>query len=63
MKHILKGAAIMAVVIIVNMIINIIGNMNGVDLNSTATATVSAVCAMFIYDGWIRNEKNKENQE
>ena len=53
----------MAVVIIVNMIINIIGNMNGVDLNSTATATVSAVCAMFIYDGWIRNEKNEENQE
>lgn len=63
MKHFFKGAAIMGAVIIVNMIINIIGNMNGVDLNSTAAATVSAVSAMFIYDGWIRNEKNKENQE
>ena len=43
MKHFLKGAAVMAVVIIVNMIINIVCNMNGVDLNSTVMSTTSAV--------------------
>lgn len=57
MNHVLKGAAVMVGVIIVNMIINIICNMNGVELNSTIMGTTSAVCAMFIYDGWIKNEK------
>lgn len=63
MKHFLKGAAVMAIVMIVNMIIHIVCNMNGIDLDSTVTGTVSAVSAMIIYDGWIRNEKNKEDQE
>lgn len=50
-------------VIIVNMIINIICNMNGVDLNSTVQSTMSAVCAMLIYQGLIRNEKMNGEQE
>lgn len=58
MKHLLKGAAVMAAVIIVSLIIHIICNTHGVDLNSTVTGAVSAVSAMLIYCGWIRKEKN-----
>lgn len=61
MKHVLKGAAVMAGVIIVNMIINIICNRNGIDLNSTGMGTMSVLCALFIYDGWIKKEKDKES--
>ncbi len=52
----------MAGVMIVNLILNIICNMNGVDLNSTVMGTTSAVCAMFIYNGLIKNEKNNEDR-
>ena len=61
MKRILKGIAVMTGVIIVNMIINIICNMNGIDLNQTLMGTTSAVCAMFIYDRLIKNDKNDRN--
>lgn len=63
MTHVLKGAAVVAAVMIVNMIVHVICNMNGVDLDSTVTGTVSAVSAMLIYNGWIKNEKNKDDQE
>lgn len=63
MKHFLKAVAVVAVVIIVNMIINIICNMRGIDLNSTATGAVSAVSAMLLYQGLIRNENKKDNRE
>ena len=46
MKHLLKGAAVAAVVLIVLM---------------TATGTISAVCAMLFYHGLIKNEKNKDD--
>lgn len=51
----------MVVVIVVDMIINIVCNMNGIDLNSTAQGTMSAICAMFIYNGLIKNENNKDD--
>lgn len=63
MNHFLKGAVVMVGVIIVNMIINIVCNVNGIDLNSTIQGTMSAVCAMFIYNGWIKNEKNEKDSE
>lgn len=63
MKHFFKGAAIMVGVIVVNMIINIVCNINGVDLNSSIMGTMSAVCALLIYDGCIKNEEKKGNQE
>lgn len=59
MKHLLKGVAVMVGVIVVNMIINIVCNMNGIDLNSTAQSTTSAICAVLIYNGLIKDEKNK----
>lgn len=58
MKHFLKAVIVMAGIIMIDMIINIICNLNGVDLNATAMSVVSAISATFIYDGWIRNEKN-----
>lgn len=61
MKHVLKGAAVMAGIIIVNMIISIICNKNGVDLNSTGMSTMSALCALFIYEGLIKKEKENES--
>ncbi len=58
MKNLLKGAAVMAAVMIANLIISIVCNMNGIELNSTVTGTVSAVSAILIYHGLTKNEKN-----
>ena len=58
MKNLLKGAAVMAAVMIANLIISIVCNMNGIELNSTVTGTVSAVSAMLIYRGLTKNGKN-----
>lgn len=62
MKHFLKGAAVMVVVIIVNMIVHIICNMNDIDLDSTVAGTVSAISALLLYQGLIRIEKNKKQE-
>lgn len=53
MNHFLKGIIVMVGIIIVNMIINI----NDINLNTTGMSTVSSICAIFIYDRWIGNEK------
>ena len=57
MNHFLKGIIVMVGIIIVNMIINIVCNINGINLNTTGMSTVLSICAIFIYDRWIRNEK------
>lgn len=61
MKHFFKGAAVVIVVIIISMIVNIVCNMHGIDLNPTVQSTVSAVCAMLIYRRLIINEKKKDD--
>lgn len=63
MKHFLKGTTVTAGIIIINMLINVVCNMNGVDLNSTTTGTMSAVCGIFIYDRLIQHERTKEAPE
>ncbi len=60
MKHFLKGVASAAIVIIVLMVISVLCNMRGININSAPTGVVSALCAMWIYRAWIRNEKEKE---
>lgn len=57
MKHLLKGIAVTAAVLIVLMIINVFCNMHDIHLDSVITGTLSAVCAMLFYCGLIRNEK------
>lgn len=61
MKNFLKGVAVAAIVLIVNLILNIICNKQGINLDSTVTGTVSAVSAMLIYHGLMRKEKAKNN--
>lgn len=65
MKHLFKGAVVVAgvtlVMMIINIIINIICNQNGIDLNSTVMSMTStfigSLSGMLIYDRWIKNEK------
>ena len=63
MKHFLKGAAVLVIIIIVLMVINVICNMNGIDLDSVSTGTVAAGGAMLIYDGLLKREKNKDDSK
>ncbi|GFI38221.1 hypothetical protein AALA13_07565 [Lachnospiraceae bacterium 50-23] len=57
MKDFLKGAAVAITILIVLIIINMFCNMRGIDLDPTSTGGVTAVCAMLIYRGLIKNEK------
>ena len=60
MKKLLKGAAVAVVIMIVLIVINMICNMNGHELDSVSTGVAASVGAMLIYDGLT---KNKDNQE
>lgn len=51
MNHLLKGAGVTAVILIVLMIINVFCNMHNINLDSTVTGTMSAVFAMLLYSG------------
>ena len=63
MKKLLKGAAVTVVVMVILIVINMICNMNGHELDSVSTGVVASVGAMLIYDGLTKNKKNKDNQE
>ncbi len=63
MKRFLKGAAVTAAVLIVLIVINVICNMNGHELDAVSTGTAASVGAMLIHSGLTRNEKNKDDQE
>ena len=63
MKNFLKGAAVAVVVLIVLIVINVICNMNGHELDSVSTGAVASVCAMLLYGGLTKNEKNKDDQK
>lgn len=63
MKHLLKGAAVAAVVLIALMVISIFCNMHDIHLDQTATGTIAAVCAMLFYHGLIKNEKKDDGNE
>lgn len=63
MKNFLKGAAVTAVVLIVLIVINVICNMNGHELDSVSTGTVASVCAMLLYRGSTRNDGKKDDRK
>lgn len=63
MKKLLKGAAVTVVVMVILIVINVICNMNGHELDSISTGVVASVGTMLIYDGLTKNKKNKDNQE
>ena len=60
MKNFLKWPAVAIVTLIVLIVINVICNMNGHELDSVLTGTVASVCAMLLYGGLTKNEKNKD---
>ena len=60
MKDFFKGAVVAVVVLIVLVVINVICNINGLTLDPVTTGVSSGICAMFIYLGLTKNEKNKE---
>ena len=59
MKHFLKGAAVTIVAMMVLIVINVICNANGHELDPVSTGVVSSVGALLIYEGLIKTEKNK----
>lgn len=62
MKHLLKGAAVAVVILIILMVMNVFCNMHDIHLDPSATGAVSAVCAMLLYHGLIRNEKKNQGE-
>ncbi len=59
MKHFLKGAAITVGVMIVLIVINMICNVNGHELDPVSTGVVASVGAMLVHGGLGKNDKNK----
>ncbi len=57
MKHLLKGAAVAAVVLIVLLVVSVFCNTHDIHLDMVMTGTVSAVCAMLLYRGLTRKDK------
>jgi hypothetical protein len=57
MKKFLKGTAVVAGLTVINIVVNVICNINGIDLDSTANTVGIALCAVFIYEKWTKNEK------
>lgn len=62
MKNLLKGAAVLIVVMIVSMAVHVFCNIKGIELNPTLASTVSSVSSMLIYRGLTKTDKNKDNQ-
>lgn len=57
MKHFLKGAAVVAAVLVVSLGIHVFCNMRGIQLDQVMTSVVSAGCAVVLYHILIKNEK------
>ena len=63
MKRFMKAVAIVAAIWIVLVVINVICNINGHELDSVPSGTMAAVCAMLLDSGLTRKEKNKDDQK
>ena len=61
MKHFLKGAAAVDIVLVISLVIHVFCNMKGINLDQTVTSIVSAMLAVLVYHILIKNEKNKED--
>ena len=49
MKDFFKGVVIIAGVLIVLIIINVIGNINGITLHSVPMSVAAACCSMYLF--------------
>lgn len=62
MKHFLKGAAVVVIVLIVLWGINMLCHINGHELDMVPTGTMASVGSILIYHGLTKNEKKKDEQ-
>lgn len=63
MKRFIRGAIIVLVIWIVLVVINVIANVNGYELDSVATGTVAATGAVFIESALNRKQKEQDAQK
>lgn len=63
MKRFMKAAAIVVAIWIVLIVINVICNINGHELDSVPSGTSAAVCAILLDRGLNKKEKNKDDQK
>ncbi len=63
MKRFMKAVAIVAAIWFVLVVINVICNINGHELDSVPSGTMAAVCAMLLDRGLTKKEKNKDDQK
>ena len=63
MKRFMKAVAIVAAIWFVLVVINVICNVNGHELDSVQSGTMAAVCAMLLDRGLTKKEKNKNDQK
>ena len=63
MKHFLKAAAVGIAILVILMAVNAICNINGINLDAVPVGVVSAIAGMWIYQGLIKLEKKKDDQE
>lgn len=65
MKHFLKGAAAVAIVMTGLILIHIFCNMKGLDLdpNNIGEILLASSFATLIYEALLRKEKNKDDKE
>ena len=59
MKRFMKAVAIVAAIWIVLVVINVICNINGDDLNSISNTFVAVMFAMLLYNVWIKDNKSE----
>ncbi|MCI8626526.1 MAG: hypothetical protein HFI40_09650 [Lachnospiraceae bacterium] len=62
MKDFFKGVVIIAAVLIVLIIINVIGNINGITLHSAPMSVAAACCSMYLFRAWKKKEERNEKK-
>lgn len=63
MKRFMRGAAVVVAIWIVLIVINVICNINGHELDPVLTGTAAAVGAVLVEGGLAKNEKKKDDQK
>jgi FtsH-binding integral membrane protein len=57
---ILKGFLVTVITLIALIIVNMICNVNGINLNTIISGTTTAIVAMFIYEAITKKDRNKK---
>ena len=63
MKHFFILFAVGIAILVILMAVNVICNINGINLDAVPVGVVSAIAGMWIYQGLIKLEKKKDDQE